>query len=96
MNRIIEIILKTFGLLEAEGRAAKRHAIELIYVAIIWIAATGVAFVGIMGMSAALFIALDLVIPRSLAVAIVSGLLLVLAYFLWMLGKRYHAQRNRA
>ena len=96
MNRIIEIILKTFGLLEAEGRAAKRHALELICVAMIWFAAAGVAFVGTMGMAAALFLAMDLVMPTSLAAAIVSALLLSLAYSLWMLGKRYHAQRNRA
>lgn len=96
MNRIIEIILKSFGVLEAEGRAAKRHALEVICIAIIWLSAAGVAFVGTMGMSAALFLALDRVMPASLAAAIVSGLLLILAYFLWMLGKRYHAQRNRA
>lgn len=43
MNRIIDLILKTFGLLEAEGQAVKRCAVDLLVVAFLWMTATGLA-----------------------------------------------------
>ncbi|MCA9250580.1 MAG: hypothetical protein KDA54_05555 [Phycisphaerales bacterium] len=88
MNRIIELILKTFSLLEAEGRAAKHCAVEFMVVALLCLAATGLAFAGVFAISASLYFALTWVMPAPLAGGIVGIILCGVATKVWTLGEQ--------
>ncbi len=88
MNRIVDLILKVFGLLEAEGRAFKHCAIELLTVACFWAAATGLALAGVAVVSASLYFALTWIMPNPLAGAIVGIVLCALAVRIWSCGEQ--------
>ncbi|MCB9849879.1 MAG: hypothetical protein H6817_04165 [Phycisphaerales bacterium] len=94
MNRIVEIVLRTFTLLEAEGRAAKRSAFDVVFVALIWAMAAGMAFVGALAVFVAIFLMLDAVAPTPLAAGIVGVFMLGLAVAVWFVGQRLREERQ--
>jgi len=87
MTRIIELILRTFSLLEAEGRAAKRNALDVVLVAQVWAVAAGIAFVGAILVFAAIFMTLQLIMPTPVAAGLVGVMMLCCAVAVWFFGK---------
>lgn len=74
MNTIIELVLRVAGLVEAEGRVAKRTAIRVVVASCIWALATILLAVGLLMVAAAIFLALAEVMhpaPALLAVALI-------------------------
>lgn len=94
MDRIVELILRTFSLLEAEGRAAKRSALDVVAVMLVWGLAAGLALAGLLVLLAALYVALETVVPAALAGTIVGGLALGLSAMLRVSGKRFIEERT--
>lgn len=93
MDRIVELILRTFSLLESEGRAAKRGALDIVVVTLLWLLAAALALSGVLILLASLFLVLKLVVPAALAGALVGGLAMGLAGVLRGSGLRYFEER---
>lgn len=79
MNTLIELVLRVAGLVEAEGRVAKQNAVRLSLAICIWVLATLLVGVGILGLATSVFLGLASVMHPALAVLIVAAMVLVIA-----------------
>jgi len=93
VKALVEYALRLSDLVEAEGRLAKRHAMGLGLAIVM--AATGACFVVLA--SVCLLVGLFLVLIEAMhptaALAIISGLFLVLALVGFLLSSRFYRSR---
>ena len=55
MNTLIELVLRLAGLVEAEGRAARRNAVRIAIAVCIWVLATILVAVALLGLATSIF-----------------------------------------
>lgn len=81
-SRVIELILRTATLVEAEGRSLKRNTLEVVGLALVWVLATVLALLGVLVLLTAVYLGLRRIMPEWAAVACVGAILLTLALVL--------------
>ena len=95
MNTLIELVLRLAGLVEAEGRAARRNAVRIAIAVCIWVLATILVAVALLGLATSIFLGLASVMHPALALLIVAGIVLVIAIACALIGRtvlRHRAQ----
>jgi hypothetical protein len=87
VNSIIDLILRLAGLVEAEGRVAKQHAVRVAIAVCIWVLATILVAVGLLGLATSMFLGLASVMHPALALLIVAAMVLAIATACALVGK---------
>jgi hypothetical protein len=87
LNTIIELVLRVAGLVEAEGRVAKRTAIRVVIASCIWALATVLLAVGLILVAAAIFLALAEVMHPASALLVVALIIIAAAGACALLGR---------
>lgn len=94
MNTLIELVLRLAGLVEAEGRVAKENAVRVAAAVCIWVLATLLVGVGLLGFAAAIFLGLASVMHPAIAVLIVAAMVLVIAIACALVGQYVLKRRS--
>lgn len=79
IEAVSTLIVNVANLVEAEGKAAKFHAVKVIKLFYAYAAATMVGTVGLIVFVGGVFMALDAVMPRFAALLVVGGVMIVIA-----------------
>ena len=87
MNTLIDLVLRLAGLVEAEGRVAKQHAIRLAIAVCIWALATILVAAGLLGVATSMFLGLASVMHPALALLIVAAAVLTIALACALVGR---------
>lgn len=87
MNTLIELVLRLAGLVEAEGRAAKQNAVRVAAAVCIWVLATILVAVGLLGMATSMFLGLAEVMHPAVALLIVAALVIGIAVACALIGR---------
>lgn len=87
MRTLTEFVIRTAELAEAEGRLAKRHAVEVIVAAMMWLAGTLIAVAAVIAFAAAIYVGLLSIMPKGAALAFIGMGMLFLAMGLIVMGR---------
>lgn len=72
MNTIVELVLRVAGLVEAEGRVARRAAVRIVIAGCIWALGTILMAAGLLAVALAIFLALAEVVHPAAALLVVA------------------------
>jgi uncharacterized membrane protein YbhN (UPF0104 family) len=93
LNTIIELVLRVAGLVEAEGRVAKRAAVQVAIGICIFALATVLVAVGLLCIAAAIFLALAEVMHPAAALLTIAVIVIAAAVGCAFAGKAVITRR---
>jgi hypothetical protein len=94
VNTLIELVLRLAGLVEAEGRVARQNAVRVAIAVCIWVLATILVAVGLLGLATSIFLGLASVLHPAIALLIVAAMVLVIAIACALIGRTVLRHRS--
>ncbi|MBI2436001.1 MAG: hypothetical protein HYV26_24355 [Candidatus Hydrogenedentes bacterium] len=88
MRALSELVVRTANLAEAEGRLARRKALEVIAATLLWLGSVLIIVAGLVVLSGALYAGLRLRLPAYWALSIVGGLQVAVGSVGILVGRR--------
>jgi hypothetical protein len=93
LKKLTEFVIRLIDLLEAEGRVARRAAVEYAIAVLVWLGATIFFVAAVLVLATAIYLGLLEVASRPVALVIVAGFLVIIGGCCALLGRSISRQR---
>ena len=95
MQTLVEFVVRIANLLEAEGRLAKHHVVNVVVVSLVFLAATVLLVAAALVLVCAAYLGLRTVMPPAWAAALMGFVLLVAGLVCAIVGRALLSRRPR-
>ena len=96
IQAVSKLMVRTAELVEAEGRVVRHEAIQLIKLALYYVATSVLALLGFMVLASGVFMAMTEVMKPAYALLIIGGAFLIAGLLTFVIARQYEPRNREA